>query len=68
MIIPFLESAGGNSHVTSILVEALAVTVKLLGAWDGTGIKQLFKNNEKLLFIRRESYKGLKHVTRIQCL
>ena len=37
-MIPFLESAGGNCQDTVILLEELAVTVKLLGAFEGTEI------------------------------
>ena len=35
MIIPFLESAGGNCQDAVIIVEVMAVTLKLLGAFDG---------------------------------
>ena len=35
MIIPFLESAGGNCQDAVIIVEVTAVTLKLLGAFDG---------------------------------
>ena len=40
MIIPCLESAGGNCHDALILVEELAVREKLLGGLDGTAIEQ----------------------------
>ena len=40
-MIPFLASAGGNCQDAVILVELLEVTVKLLGAWDGTEIKNV---------------------------
>ena len=35
IIIPFLESAGGNCQDAVIIVEVTAVTLKLLGAFDG---------------------------------
>ena len=35
-MIPFLESAGGGCQDATILVEVLAVTVKLDGASEGT--------------------------------
>ena len=38
MIFPFLAFSGGNSQDAVILVEELAVTVKLLGACEGTEI------------------------------
>ena len=37
-MIPFLESAGGNCQDAVILVEELAVTVKLVGDPEGTAI------------------------------
>ena len=37
---PFLESAGGNCQDAVILVELLAVTEKLLGAFEGTAVKR----------------------------
>ena len=39
-MIPFLESSGGNCQDASILVEVLAVREKLLGACEGTEIKE----------------------------
>ena len=39
-MIPFLASAGGNSHDASILVDVLALREKLLGASEGTAIEQ----------------------------
>ena len=41
MIIPFLESAGGNCQDAVIIVEVTAVTLKLLGACDGAAIEKL---------------------------
>ena len=41
MIIPFLESAGGNCQDAVIIVEVTAVALKLLGACDGAAIKKL---------------------------
>ena len=38
LIIPFLESAGGNCQDASILVEEVAFTVRLVGAFEGTVI------------------------------
>lgn len=38
---PFQESAGGNCHDASTLVEDFAVTEKLVGACEGTGIEFL---------------------------
>ena len=35
---PFLESAGGNCQDAVILVEELALTVKLVGAFEGAAI------------------------------
>ena len=35
---PFLESAGGSCQVVTMLVEVLAVTVKLAGAFEGTAL------------------------------
>ena len=39
-MIPFLSSAGGNCQDASILVEDFAVREKLLGACEGTEIKE----------------------------
>ena len=39
-MIPFLESAGGNSQDTLILVEVLAMTLKAVGGFEGTAIEQ----------------------------
>ena len=41
MIFPFLSSAGGNCQDAVMLVEEVAVTVKALGAPDGTAFEQL---------------------------
>ena len=41
LMIPFLESAGGNCQDASILVEVFAVREKLLGACEGTAIEFL---------------------------
>ena len=41
MIIPFLESAGGNCQDAVIIVEVTAVTLKLLGAFDGAAIGKI---------------------------
>ena len=41
LIIPFLESGGGNCQDAVILVEEVAVTVRLVGAFVGTAIKKL---------------------------
>lgn len=40
MIIPYLESAGGNCQEALILVEELAVTVKLLGGFEGAEFRK----------------------------
>ncbi len=40
-MIPFLESAGGNCQDALILVEEIAVTLKLSGAFEGTAIEQV---------------------------
>ena len=40
VMIPFLESSGGNCQDASILVEVLAVREKLLGACEGTEINE----------------------------
>ena len=39
-MIPFLESAAGKFQVAVILVDVSAVTIKLLGALEGTEIDQ----------------------------
>ena len=36
MMIPFLESSGGNCQDAVIVVEFLAVTVKFVGGCEGT--------------------------------
>ena len=41
VMIPCLEPAGGNCQDTVILVEELAVTVKLVGGCEGTAIEKL---------------------------
>ena len=41
LIIPFLESAGGNCQDAVMLVEEVTVTVKLVGAFEGTAILKL---------------------------
>ncbi|RMX39557.1 hypothetical protein pdam_00006102 [Pocillopora damicornis] len=41
MIIPCLESTGGNCQDAAILVDEIVFTVKLLGGFDGAKIKQL---------------------------
>ena len=38
VMIPFLESAGGSCQLAVMLVEVSAVTVKLVGACEGTEI------------------------------
>ena len=40
-MIPFLESAGGNCQDVVILVEELAVTMKLVGGSEGTAVEKL---------------------------
>ena len=42
MTIPCLDSAGGNCQNAVIVVEVFAVTVKLIGALEGTAI-EIFK-------------------------
>ena len=39
-MIPFLESVGGNCQDASILAELLAVTEKLVGAFEGAAHEQ----------------------------
>ena len=50
-MIPFLEPTGGSSQDATTLVEAVAVTVNLLGAFVGTTIKHIntkkIKNNNQ---------------------
>lgn len=41
LMIPFLDSAGGNCHDAVILVEVFAVTEKVEGGCEGTATKQL---------------------------
>ena len=41
IIIPFLESAGGNCQDAVIIVEVTALTLKLLGAFDGAAIGKM---------------------------
>ena len=41
IIIPFLESADGNCQEAAIIVEVIAVTLKLLGAFDGAAIGKM---------------------------
>ena len=40
VMLPFLESAGGNCQDALILVEDVAVREKLLGGCEGTRIKK----------------------------
>ena len=40
LIIPFRDSFAGNCHDARMLVEVRAITVKPLGAWEGTEINQ----------------------------
>ena len=44
MIIPFLESGGGNCQDAVTLVEEITVREKPLGGPDGTAIEQLYFN------------------------
>ena len=44
MMIPCLKSFGGSCQDTVMLVELLAIAVKLLGASEGTAI-ETFQNN-----------------------
>ena len=41
VIIPFLKSAGGNCQDAVIIVEVTAVTLKLLGAFNGAAIGKM---------------------------
>ena len=43
MMIPFLESAGGNCHLTVTLVEEVAVAEKFMGAFEGTENEQHYQ-------------------------
>lgn len=50
MIIPCLESTGGNCQDAAILVDEIVFTVKLLGGFDGAKIKQRVDYNKILNF------------------
>ena len=52
-MIPFLESAGGNCQDAVILVEELAVTKKVVGAFEGTKIGKKCKNLHMLNSLKK---------------
>ena len=56
VMIPCLESGGGSCHDAIITVDVFAVTVKLLGAFDGTERFQMQQRQE----IRMNFAPGLK--------
>ena len=42
-MIPFLDFSGGNCQDARILEDDCAITVKLIGAWEGA---KLWRNNQ----------------------
>ena len=53
-MIPFLESADGSCQLTVILVEVAEVTVKLVGACEGTGMENQTLNKQSISFVKKE--------------
>ena len=51
LIIPFQSFAGGNCQDAVIMVEDFAVTVKTLGAAEGTAIEQIYVHYFSLIII-----------------
>lgn len=45
-MIPFLDFSGGNCQDARILEDDCAITVKLLGAWEGA---KLWRNNQNIM-------------------
>ena len=58
-MIPFLESADGSCQLAVILVEVAEVTVKLVGACEGTGMENHKLNKQSISFIKKEHVKPL---------
>ena len=66
VIFPFLEPNGGSCQDTEILVVVITLTVNLLGAFEGTGVKQTKKLKQSVSFIREINqliYRSIKRPT-----